>query len=191
MCRKRNSRLLWEQFRELSISVKLRQPARRQEVPPVASDTASYRLRINGVERVIESSDPDQPLYGLRGLGLTATKFGCGLGQCGACSVLIDDSPARSCLETIANVQGKSVVTLEGLGSLAAPHPVQAAFIKEQVPQCGYCTSGMIISAAALLAAKPKPTEDDVRAALAGNLCRCGTHVRVIRAVMSASGQGG
>jgi len=153
---------------------------------------ATYRLRINGVERMIESSDPDQPLlYGLRGLSLTATKFGCGLGQCGACNVLIDGRPTRSCLTTIADTQGKSVVTLEGLGSIAAPHPVQAAFIKEQVPQCGYCTSGMIISAVALLAEKPKPTEDDIRASLEGNLCRCGTHVRVIRAVMAASGQGG
>jgi nicotinate dehydrogenase subunit A len=153
---------------------------------------ATYRLRINGVERTIESSDPDQPLlYGLRGLGLTATKFGCGLGQCGACSVLVDGRPIRSCLTTIADTQGKSVVTLEGLGSMAAPHPVQAAFIKEQVPQCGYCTSGMIISAVALLAEKPRPTEDDIRASLAGNLCRCGTHVRVIRAVMAASAQGG
>jgi nicotinate dehydrogenase subunit A len=152
----------------------------------------SYRLRINGVERTIESPDSDEPLlYGLRALGLTATKFGCGLGQCGACTVLLDGRPMRSCLETIANVQGKSVVTLEGLGSVDAPHLVQAGFIKEQVPQCGYCTSGMIVSAAALLTEKPKPTEDDVRSALAGNLCRCGTHVRVIRAVMAASGQGG
>jgi aerobic-type carbon monoxide dehydrogenase small subunit (CoxS/CutS family) len=158
----------------------------------MASDMASYRLRINGIERTIETSDPDQPLlYGLRGLGLTATKFGCGLGQCGACSVLLDGRPARSCLETVANAQGKSVVTLEGLGSIAAPHPLQAAFIKEQVPQCGYCTGGMIVSAAALLAEKPKPTEDDIRTALAGNLCRCGTHVRVLRAVLAASGQGG
>jgi len=113
---------------------------------------ASYSVRINGFARVIESSDPDQPLlYGLRGLGLTAAKFGCGLGQCGACNVLVDGRPTRSCLETIANAKGKSVVTLEGLGSISAPHPVQAAFIKEQVPQCGYCTSGMIISATALL----------------------------------------
>ena len=153
---------------------------------------ASYRLRINGVERTIESSDPDQPLlYGLRGIGLTATKFGCGLGQCGACSVLIDGRVTRSCLETVADAAGKSVVTLEGLGSVLAPHPVQAAFIKEQVPQCGYCTGGMIISAVALLTEKQKPTEDDIRTALEGNLCRCGTHVRVIRAVMAASGQGG
>ena len=153
---------------------------------------ASYRLRVDGFERTIEASDPDQPLlYGLRGLGLTATKFGCGLGQCGACNVLIDGRPVRSCLTTVADAQGKSVTTLEGLGSVSAPHPVQAAFIKEQVPQCGYCTSGMIVSAVALLADKPKPTEQDVRSALDGNLCRCGTHVRVIRAVMAASGQGG
>ena len=153
---------------------------------------ATYRLRINGGERAIESSDPDQPLlYALRGVGLTATKFGCGLGQCGACSVLLDGRPTRSCLETIASAAGKSVVTLEGLGSAATPHPVQVAFIKEQVPQCGYCTSGMIIGAAALLAEKPKPTEEDIRVALEGNLCRCGTYTRIIRAVMAASGQGG
>ena len=96
----------------------------------------SYGVRINGFARVIELSDPDQPLlYGLRGLGLTAAKFGCGLGQCGACNVLVDGRPTRSCLETIANAKGKSVVTLEGLGSISAPHPVQAAFIKEQVPR--------------------------------------------------------
>ena len=152
---------------------------------------ANYRLRINGVDRAIESADPNQPLlYGLRGLGLTATKFGCGLGQCGACSVLLDGRPTLSCLETLANVEGKSVVTLEGLGSIKAPHPVQAAFIKEQVPQCGYCTSGIIVTAAALLAEKPKPTEDEVRTALAGNLCRCGSHARVIRAVLRAAAGG-
>ena len=152
----------------------------------------TYSIRINGNARTVSSLDPNQPLlYVLRGLGLTATKFGCGLGQCGACNVLVDGRATRSCLETIASSQGKSVVTLEGLGSMSAPHPVQAAFIKEQVPQCEYCTSGMIISAAALLAEKVKPTEDDVIAALEGNLCRCGTHVRIVRAVMAASGQGG
>jgi nicotinate dehydrogenase subunit A len=152
----------------------------------------TYSIRINGIARTVLSSDPDEPLlYVLRGLGLTATKFGCGLGQCGACNVLVDGRATPSCLETIASSRGKSVVTLEGLGSISAPHPLQAAFIKEQVPQCGYCTSGMIISAAALLAEKPKPTEDDIVAALEGNLCRCGTHVRILRAVMAASGQGG
>ena len=153
---------------------------------------ASYSLRINGYPRTVDSSDPDQPLlYVLRGIGLTAAKFGCGLGQCGACTVLMDGAATRSCQLTIAAAQGRSVTTLEGLGSVSTPHPVQAAFIKEQVPQCGYCTSGMIMSAAALLTEKPKPSEDEVRTALDGNLCRCGTHVRVVRAVMAASGQGG
>ena len=152
----------------------------------------TYSVRINDVDRVIQSSDPDQPLlYLLRGLGFTSAKFGCGLGQCGACNVLVDGRPTPSCLETIANAQGKSIVTVEGLGSISALHPVQAAFIKEQVPQCGYCTSGMIISAAALLAENPKPTEEDIRSALEDNLCRCGTHVRVLRAVLTASEQGG
>jgi nicotinate dehydrogenase subunit A len=152
----------------------------------------SYTVRINQSMHSLDTADPEKPLlYVLRGLGLTAAKFGCGLGQCGACMVWIDGRPTPSCLTPIADVQGKSVITLEGLGSSSAPHPVQAAFIKEQVPQCGYCTSGMIMRAAALLAEKPKPSEEDVRAALDGNLCRCGTHARVIRAVMNASSQGG
>jgi nicotinate dehydrogenase subunit A len=152
----------------------------------------SYDLRINGFARSVDSSDPEKPLlYVLRGLGLTATKFGCGLGQCGACTVLLDGKATRSCQLSIANAKGKTVTTLEGLGSASTPHPVQAAFIKEQVPQCGYCTSGMIMSAAALLSEKQKPSETEIRSALDGNLCRCGTHVRVVRAVMAASGQRG
>ena len=152
----------------------------------------SYSLRVNGTPRSVESADPQQPLlYVLRSMGLTATKFGCGLGQCGACTVLIDGHAVRSCTTSVADVQGKSVTTLEGLGSASALHPIQEAFIKHQVPQCGYCTSGIIMSAAALLAAKPKPTEAEVRAALDGNLCRCGTQTRVVTAVMAASGQGG
>src|SRR6059058_5490014 len=115
----------------------------------------SYNLSINGSVRRVDSSDADKPLlYVLRGLGLTAAKFGCGLGQCGACTVWIDGQPARSCLVPIADVKDKTVTTLEGLSSTSAPHPIQAAFIEEQVPQCGYCTSGMIMSAAALLAQK-------------------------------------
>ena len=110
----------------------------------MASEMASYRVRINGVERTIESSDPNQPLlYGLRGLGLTATKFGCGLGQCGACGVLLDGRPTRSCLETIANAKGKSVVTLEGLGSIAAPHPVQAASLTMAARARAWICSGV------------------------------------------------
>ena len=151
----------------------------------------SYNIRVNGIARPVESSDPNQPLlYVLRGFGLTATKYGCGLGQCGACTVLIDRKATRSCLVPISSVKGKSVTTLEGLGSDSKLHPLQAAFIKEQVPQCGYCTGGMIMSAAALLSQKKKPTEAEVRSALDGNLCRCGTHGRVVRAVMAASGQG-
>jgi nicotinate dehydrogenase subunit A len=152
----------------------------------------AYSVRVNGSDRTFDSPDSDQPLlYVLRGFGLTATKFGCGLGQCGACTVLVDGKALRSCQITVAAVEGKSVTTLEGLGSISAPHPIQAAFIKEQVPQCGYCTGGMIMSTAALLLEKQKPTENEIRAALDGNLCRCGTHVRVVRAVMIASGQGG
>jgi nicotinate dehydrogenase subunit A len=152
----------------------------------------SYNIRVNGFARTVDSSDPTQPLlYVLRGFGLRAAKFGCGLGQCGSCNVLIDGRAVPSCTTSIEAVQGKSITTVEGLGSTSTPHPVQAAFIKEQVPQCGYCTSGMIVSAAALLAGTPKPTEAEIRSALDGNLCRCGTHVRVVRAVMAASGQGG
>lgn len=150
----------------------------------------SYRLRVNGRMQTVDSLDANKPLlYVLRDLGLTATKFGCGLGQCGACTVLADGAAVQSCLTTIADAQGKAITTLEGLGSAAKPHPIQAAFIDEQVPQCGYCTSGMIMNAAALLSEKPKPTESEIRSALDINLCRCGTHIRVLRAVMAASGQ--
>jgi nicotinate dehydrogenase subunit A len=152
----------------------------------------TYSLRINGNFQSIASSDPDKPLlYVLRDVGLTATKFGCGLGQCGACTVIADGAAVRSCQMTVAAAQGKQITTLEGLGTAANPHPLQTAFIKEQVPQCGYCTSGILMSAAALLAEKKNPSEADIREALDGNLCRCGTHQRVVRAVMAASGQGG
>ena len=152
----------------------------------------TYNLRVNGFARTVESDDPEKPLlYALRDLGLTATKYGCGLGQCGSCTVIIDGKAVRSCRTSVQSAQGKSVTTLEGLSADATLHPVQAAFIKEQAAQCGYCTSGLIMSAAALLASNPKPTEADIRTALDGNLCRCGTHVRVVRAVLAASGQGG
>jgi nicotinate dehydrogenase subunit A len=152
----------------------------------------SYNLSINGSVRPVESPDADKPLlYVLRGLGLTATKFGCGLGQCGACTVLADGAAVQSCQITVADAQGKAIITLEGLGSAAKPHPIQTAFIENQVPQCGYCTSGMIMSAAGLLSKNAKPSEADVRSALEINLCRCGSHVRVVHAVMAASGQRG
>jgi nicotinate dehydrogenase subunit A len=151
----------------------------------------TYNLRVNGFARHTESDDPDKPLlYVLRGYGLTAAKFGCGLGQCGACTVLLDGQSVRSCQTRVADAANKSVTTLEGLGSTANPHPLQKAFIDEQVPQCGYCTNGMIMSAAGLLAQNKKPSEGEVRTALEGNLCRCGTQVRVLAAVMRVA-QGG
>ncbi len=152
----------------------------------------NYDLHVNGSARTVDSSDANKPLlYVLRGLGLTATKFGCGLGQCGACTVLADGTAVQSCQMTVENAQGKAITTLEGLGSPSNPHPIQTAFIDEQVPQCGYCTSGMIMSVVALLASNTKPSEDEIRSALYVNLCRCGSHVRVIRAVMATSGQRG
>ena len=152
---------------------------------------AVYTLNINGTTRTVESDDPEQPLlYVLRNdLNLTGAKFGCGLGQCGACSILMDDAAIRSCQLTVAQAVGKKIVTLEGIGSLENPHVVQASFIKEQAAQCGYCANGMIISTVALLKQNPKPSLNDVKHALAANLCRCGTHDRILRAAMHASGQ--
>jgi nicotinate dehydrogenase subunit A len=152
---------------------------------------ASYALIVNGASRAVESWDPGQPLlYVLRNaLGLTGPKYGCGLDQCGSCTVLVDGAPVRSCVVPIAAVAGKRVTTLEGLGSPESPHPVQAAFIAEQAAQCGYCTNGMVMSVVGLLATTPSPTLDQTRAALAGNLCRCGSHDRVLRAVQRAAGR--
>jgi len=150
---------------------------------------AMLSLRVNGALRVVEADDPDTPLlYVLRNdLGLTGTRFGCGLAQCGACTVLVGGRATRSCATPLRTVAGQEVTTIEGLGSPEQPDPVQAAFIAEQAAQCGYCTAGLVVTARAFLAANPKPSEREVREALAGNLCRCGTHVRVIRAVMRAA----
>src|SRR5438874_3726498 len=150
---------------------------------------AKLALRVNGGNREIEADDPDVPLlYVLRDdLGLTGTKFGCGLAQCGACTVLVGGRAVRSCALSAQAAVGQDIVTIEGLGSLDRPDPVQAAFIAEQAAQCGYCTAGMVMSARALLSRIPRPTEAQVREALAGNLCRCGSHARVIRAVMRAA----
>jgi nicotinate dehydrogenase subunit A len=129
-------------------------------------------------------------LYALRNhLGLHAAKFGCGLGQCGACTVLVDGRPTRSCMVKISEASGRKITTAEGLGSPEQPHPVQAAFITEQAAQCGYCTNGMVMGAVALLQQNPKPSREQAQAALAGNLCRCGSHDRVLKAVELASGQ--
>jgi nicotinate dehydrogenase subunit A len=150
------------------------------------------RLSVNGQQRDV-AADPDVPLlYVLRNdLGLTGTKFGCGLGQCGACTVLVGGQAVRSCLLPVQAVAGQMVTTIEGLGSPERPHPLQAAFIEEQAAQCGYCTAGIIMAAKAFLDQTPRPTEVQLLQALAGNLCRCGTHLRVIRAVMRTAAMTG
>ena len=150
----------------------------------------TYTLHVNGAQRRVDSWDPSQPLlYALRGeLGLTGAKLGCGLGQCGSCTVLVDDQATRACMVPVSSAAGRRITTVEGLGTPEKPDALQAAFIAEQAAQCGYCTTGMIMSARALLLKTPHPSEDDVRQALAGNLCRCGTYPRILRAVMKAAG---
>jgi nicotinate dehydrogenase subunit A len=149
----------------------------------------TYQLTVNGKAVSIDSWDPDQPLlYALRNsLNLHGSKFGCGLGQCGACTVLLDGKPTPSCLLPVRRAAGRSITTIEGLGTPEHPSEIQAAFIAEQAAQCGYCTSGMIVASTALLRANPNPTVEQVKAGLAGNLCRCGTHTRIVNAVMRAS----
>jgi len=150
---------------------------------------AKITLRVNGRTREVDSDDPDVPLlYVLRNdLGLTGTHFGCGLAQCGACTVLVGGRTIRSCVTPARSVGGRDVITIEGLGSPEQPDPLQAAFIAEQAAQCGYCTTGMIMTAAALLARTATPSDDQVKQSLAGNLCRCGTYTRILRAVTRAS----
>ena len=146
------------------------------------------RLVVNGQPREV-AADPETPLlYVLRNdLGLTGTKFGCGLGQCGACTVLVDGQPVRSCMLPVQAVAGQAVTTIEGLGSPERPHPLQAALIEEQAVQCGYCTPGIVMTAKAILDRTPRPTEAQLREALNEVLCRCGTHDRVVRAVLRAA----
>jgi nicotinate dehydrogenase subunit A len=148
-------------------------------------------LQVNGTSSTISVHDDDEPLlYVLRNqLRLTGPKFGCGLGQCGACTVWIDGAPARSCTLPVSSAQGRKITTIEGLGTPDKPHPVQAAFIAEQAAQCGYCTNGMVMTVAALIARKPDATLEEAKAALASNLCRCGTHQRILRAAMRAAGR--
>jgi nicotinate dehydrogenase subunit A len=149
----------------------------------------TFTFTVNGVSRGVDAWDPEMPLlYALRNdLGLHAAKFGCGLGQCGSCTVLVDDAPTRSCMVRLKDMAGRHVVTAEGLGTPERPHPVQAAFIAEQAAQCGYCTNGMVMSTVALLRRSPRPTREEAQQALAGNLCRCGSHDRVLRAVQRAA----
>ena len=151
---------------------------------------ARIPLKVNGRSQVIEA-EPDMPLlYALRNdLRLNGPKFGCGLAQCGACTVIMEGNAIRSCVTPMSAVQNKSVTTLEGLGSTKKMHKIQQAFVDEQAAQCGYCINGMIMSSKALLDKNPKPTDSQIREALARNLCRCGTHIRILRAVKRASGQ--
>ena len=147
-----------------------------------------FQLTVNGASTEVEAS-PDTPLlYALRNdLALKGTRFGCGNGQCGACFVLIDGHPTPACDTPLWSVAGKKITTVEGLGPKGELHPLQRAFLAEQAAQCAFCTSGILVSAAALLAKNPKPTESEVRAALDRNLCRCGSHNRMVRAVMRAA----
>jgi nicotinate dehydrogenase subunit A len=148
----------------------------------------AINLKVNGASRSVPA-EPDTPLlYVLRNdLALNGAKYGCGLAQCGACTVLIDGKATRSCVTPISAVGNSEITTIEGLGSIEKPHALQQAFIEEQAVQCGYCINGMIMSAKELLDRNPRPNEGDVQAALAGNLCRCGTHNRIVRAVLRAA----
>jgi nicotinate dehydrogenase subunit A len=149
----------------------------------------SVALRVNGQTSHVDVDDPDMPLlYALRdNLNLKGPRFGCGLAQCGACTVHLDGQSTRSCVLPLSAVGTSEVVTLEGLGTPERPHPLQQAFIDEQAVQCGYCINGMIMESAALLRQKPHPSVDEIKQALANNLCRCGTHLRIIRAVQRAA----
>ena len=153
---------------------------------------AKFTLRVNGTPREV-SVDADAPLlYVLRNdLELNGPKFGCGLAQCGACTVLVNGEAVRSCVTPIGRLGDAAIITLEGLGMRDKPHPLQRAFIDEQAAQCGYCINGMIMSAKALLDRNPKPSETEVREALATNLCRCGTHNRIVRAILRAADEMG
>jgi nicotinate dehydrogenase subunit A len=145
-------------------------------------------LVVNGQPHPLDI-DPATPLlYALRGeLGLNGAKFGCGLGQCGACTVIADGAPIFSCLVPVAALEGRKVTTIEGLGTAGSPGPLQQAFIAEQAAQCGYCTAGMIMRAQALLERNPAPSDADIRRAMDPNLCRCGTHMRILRAIRRAA----
>ena len=151
---------------------------------------ARVSLKVNGKTQVVDV-DPETPLlYVLRNdLQLNGPKFGCGLAQCGACTVIMNGNAIRSCVTQVSAAQNQSVTTLEGLGSTKKMHKIQQAFVDEQAVQCGYCINGMIMTSKALLDKNPKPTDDQIKEALAGNLCRCGTHTRILRAVKRASGQ--
>jgi aerobic-type carbon monoxide dehydrogenase small subunit (CoxS/CutS family) len=150
----------------------------------------SYSLKVNGESRDVDAS-PEMPLlWVLRDvLGLTGTKFGCGVSQCGSCTVHVDGAPVRSCTTPVSRVADREVVTIEGLAGEAL-HPVQTAWVEEDVAQCGYCQSGQIMTAVALLASNPHPGDDEIDRAMAGNICRCGTYQRIRKAIHRAAGEG-
>jgi nicotinate dehydrogenase subunit A len=152
----------------------------------------AVNIKVNGAVHSVPA-EPDTPLlYVLRNdLGLNAARFGCGVGQCGTCTVLVDGAPVRSCIMPIGTLGQSEITTLEGLGTVEDPHPLQAAFIAEQASQCGYCIPGMIMLAKALLDRKEVPNEAEVRLALTSNLCRCGTHNRIVRAILKVAQPGG
>jgi len=151
----------------------------------------TVNITLNGRPRTLEVEDLEMPLLLVlrNDVGLHGPRFGCGLGQCGACTVHVNGSPTRSCITPVGSVTGKDVLTLEGLGTPERPHALQKAFIDEQAVQCGYCMNGMIMQAKALLDASPKPTEAQIRQAMQKNLCRCGTHVSIVRAIQRAAAQ--
>lgn len=154
-------------------------------------DLTTLRLRVNGTEHAVQAEENTPLLDVLRNAcGLKATRFGCGSGECGACHVLLDGVSTPACNTPVAAVQGKSIVTLEGLGAPGRPTALQRAFIAEQAGQCGYCLSGILVTATALLAREPHPSEARVREALDGHLCRCGAHNRIVRAVLRAADAG-
>jgi nicotinate dehydrogenase subunit A len=154
------------------------------------AQTARPEITVNGTRHTVAASPETPLLYVLRNeLGLNAAKFGCGLSRCGACTVLQDGSPIRSCAVPVGEVAGAGITTLEGLGTADELHPIQQAFLDEQAAQCGYCIPGMMMTATALLAKNPHPTEDDIREALRDTLCRCGSHVRILRAIQRAAGR--
>ena len=151
--------------------------------------TQAFEFEVNGKQVSVTPSSDDAPLLDIlrNALGLMGTRFGCGLEQCGSCTVLIDGAPEKSCARPVWSVAGKSVVTIEGLGTREKPHPLQQAFLDEQAGQCGYCLSGIIVAAKALLERNPSPTRAEIAAALDGNICRCGSHNRILRAVEKAA----
>jgi len=147
-------------------------------------------LTVNGEQREVDVASDTPLLWVLRdNLGLLGTKYGCGIAQCGACTVHLDGQPVRACTTPVGQVEGRAVTTIEGLAGEEARHPLQEAWIAENVPQCGFCQSGQLMSAAALLARNPSPSDADIDAAMNGNLCRCGTYQRIRRAIHRAAGQ--